>query len=521
MTTVVDALDAISSAGVKNLAPQTAVISYAKLHHGNGAEYPIGQLITEINLFEDIETLGVTGWLTMYDNVNLFQAGPIIGHELLYLKFESAGATEGGVPEFAVNYLEHPLAVFKVTEMSPATVGEGSSSTWLEYRLHFCSTEMLDNDRIRVSKTYQGTSSDIIKDIFTHDLRTKKPLEIEDTLDIHHFVSPNFHPYDVVSELTARAQAQPKESSSRRRGRKAQGAKSTLFKGRQSDFLCYETSTRSDKTGGFKLLPAIAKAEFPSLMFSLQNAQTTSGVSDSAGGISSGRSFGGGDDSGYKAVMLRSLNYVFTDLGDKYDSIRAGMWGGKHIRHNGVTKKYDTYISNYQNQLLHKRYSHMSDTPTMGTLRTISEWPEGHIRMSSASAQVDSNINRDTGRVDYPWDITPASASLIRTLQMMHLFGNHRIEMTLPGLSGLSVGELAFADLPDLGLGAGQPGLEGARQLWENRLDNVWLVTKVAHRITTGGENPSYLTKVELVNTMSSTARVLPTYDALGVVAGT
>ena len=157
----------------------------------------------------------------------------------------------------------------------------------------------------------------------------------------------------------------------------------------------------------------------------------------------------------------------------------------------------------------------------MGTLRTISEWPEGHIRMSSASAQVDSNINRDTGRVDYPWDITPASASLIRTLQMMHLFGNHRIEMTLPGLSGLSVGELAFADLPDLGLGAGQPGLEDAEQLWENRLDNVWLVTKVAHRITTGGENPSYLTKVELVNTMSSTAQVLPTYDALGATAGT
>ena len=104
---------------------------------------------------------------------------------------------------------------------------------------------------------------------------------------------------------------------------------------------------------------------------------------------------------------------------------------------------------------------------------------------------------------------------------MAHLFGNHRIEVTLPGLSGLSVGELAFADLPELGLGAGQPGLEGAEQLLENILDNVWLVTKVAHRITTGGENPSYLTKVELVNTMSSTAQVLPTYDALGATAGT
>ena len=67
MTTVVEALDAISAGDVENLAPQTGVISYAKLHHGNGAEYPIGQLISEINIFEDIETLGVTGWLTLYD----------------------------------------------------------------------------------------------------------------------------------------------------------------------------------------------------------------------------------------------------------------------------------------------------------------------------------------------------------------------------------------------------------------------------------------------------------------------
>ena len=512
MTTVVDALDAIASSDVENLGTEAGVISWATLHHGNGAEYPIGNLITEVNIFEDIETIGITGWLTMYDNVNLFQAGPIIGHELLYIKMETAGATEGGVPEFALNFLEHPLAVFKVDEMEPASVGAGETSTWLEYRLHFCSTEMLENDRMRLSKTYQGTSSDIIRDIFEKELRTKKPIEMWDTLDIHHFLSPNFRPYDVVSELTARAQAQPKESSSRKRGRGG-GAKSTLFKGRQSDFLCYETSTRTDKSGGFKLLPAIAKAEFPTLSFTLQNAQTTSGVSDGNGG--------GGADTGYKAVMLRSLNYTFTNLGDKYDSIRTGMWGGTHIRHNGVTKKYDTYISNYQKQLRHKRYSHVSDTPTLGSIKTVSEYPGANIRLSSASAQVDSNINRSTGRVDYPWDITPPSATLIRTLQMAHLFGNHRIELTLPGLSGLSVGELAFADLPELGLGAGQPGLDDAKQLWENRLDNVWLVTKVAHRLTTGGENPSYLTKVELVNTMSATAKVLPTYDALGKMGAT
>ena len=101
-------------------------------------------------------------------------------------------------------------------------------------------------------------------------------------------------------------------------------------------------------------------------------------------------------------------------------------------------------------------------------------------------------------------------------MQLNHLLGMQRIELTVPGMSGLSVGELAFADLPDIGLAAGQPGLEGAKQLWENRLDNVWLVTKVAHRLVTGGENPQYLTRIELANTMSSTGQVLPDYFQFG-----
>jgi hypothetical protein len=108
------------------------------------------------------------------------------------------------------------------------------------------------------------------------------------------------------------------------------------------------------------------------------------------------------------------------------------------------------------------------------------------------------------------------SASLNRIMQLNHLLGMQRIEITVPGMSGLSVGELAFADLPDVGLAAGQPGLEDAKQLWENRLDNVWLVTKVAHRLVTGGENPQYLTRIELANTMSSTGMVLKDYPQFG-----
>ena len=136
MTSVVEALLKIQASD-QEVTPTAFKITEATIHHGSGFEYPIGNLIYGVNFFEDIETVGVTGWLDMYDNVNLIQGGPIIGHELLYLRFETAGATEAGVPEFAVDYTKHPLMLYKIEELVAGYV-EGRNSNWLDYRLHFC-----------------------------------------------------------------------------------------------------------------------------------------------------------------------------------------------------------------------------------------------------------------------------------------------------------------------------------------------------------------------------------------------
>ena len=508
MTTVVEALTKIQKSG-EEVTPTAFNITEATIHHGSGFEYPIGNLISAVNFFEDIETVGVTGWLDMYDNVNLIQGGPIIGHELLYLRFETAGATEAGVPEFAVDYSKHPLMLYKIEELQTGAM-EGRGSNWLEYRLHFCSTEMLRNDRIRLSRTYQGIVSDIVTDVLKNHLETTKPLDIVETLDLHHFIAPNIRPYHLISDLVSKAQSMP--TRKRSKGRKGKGASSSIFKGRHSDFLFYETAIREDDSGGFKFKPALDKADFPSLMFTTGTSPTTSGI-DEGGPESGGKP---PETIGYPAQMQRALNYDFVDLGNKYDTIPSGGWAGKHIRHNAVSKSYAISESNYLKALEHQRFSYLSTTPTYNSPRTVSEWPDSHVRFTSSSSLSDSNINKTNKRADYPWLIMSPAASLNRIMQLNHLLGMQRIEITVPGMSGLSVGELAFADLPDLGLAAGQIGLEGAKQLWENRLDNVWLITKVAHRLVTGGESPQYLTRIELANTMSSTGQVLPEYLQFG-----
>ena len=136
-------------------------VTVAVLHHGKPAnEYPIGQFLQRIYIFEDIEKFGITGWLEMVDTYNLVRNGIILGQELLYLEFCTAGAELAGLEEdWKVSFTKkNPLYVHKVENLQPAKAGGGGTSqSTLKYRLHFCSPELIRNDRVRVSRTLQGT----------------------------------------------------------------------------------------------------------------------------------------------------------------------------------------------------------------------------------------------------------------------------------------------------------------------------------------------------------------------------
>ncbi len=499
---IYEALDTIGAAEIENVAPGAFKIIEATLHHGPGKEYPIGALIKEIKIFEDIERIGVTGTVDLHDNINLFQGGPMIGHELLYLRAETGGASEAGIPEFGLDFTTHPLFVYKVENMTTGNSG-GGPNAWLDYRLHFCSTEMLKNNRVRVSKAYQGTLDAIVEKVLKEELKTIKPIIKKETLDVYHEISPNIRPFDFIRNLLPKAQKIPDANFS------ARGKKTTsgIFKGRVSDFLFYETSTRMDGTGGFNFLPSQDNADFPNLTFTLTNSKNTGGVT-------------GATDTkgGYAISMLTSDSYSYKFLGDKYNTISSGLWAAKHIRHNAYKKSFSIYKSDYYKQLKHPRFSLVSETLDYQDTKMITEYPDAKIHLSSTqSSRENSNINTQTRRVDYPWTSSASPGdSLLRTMQLGHLLGSHRLEFTIPGCSRLSVGQMAFADLPEIGYAGGQKGLEGSSVVWENRLENTWVVTKVAHRFMVQGSAAGYSTKVEIANTMSATAKVLPNYGELG-----
>ena len=87
--------------------------------------------------------------------------------------------------DWAVDFTDHPLYVHKVENIKEAkTTSGGPTQSALTYRLHFCSPELLRSNRVRVSRTLQGTYSDIVKNILKNDLKTTKEFETKETEDL-------------------------------------------------------------------------------------------------------------------------------------------------------------------------------------------------------------------------------------------------------------------------------------------------------------------------------------------------
>ena len=511
MASILESLNVIGakSKGHKGIEPKGFEQS-AFIIHGNGATYPISNFISGIHLYEDISSTSISGWLDMIDSVNFMQAGPIIGEELLLLKF-ATGGLDVAPEDFAVDFTANPLHIHSVQRLNY------TPNSRLTYRLHFCSPELLRNNRVRLSRAYGGVISDIVKDVMKNVVGTDKELNIETTLANKHYVVPNIHPFDFIEDLATASEAQEKHTPTWNPGDDIITAKDLrndqVFKGTRNDFLFYEG------IDGFYFRPIATPDNEGGLAFTI-SPQTTTG-SENEGGQDAQTTTS--PETGYSALMLRTMAHSFIDIGDKLAGIKNGTWCGTHLRHNGVTKSYKVYKSDYLEALKENRYSHASKTPVYDPIKrvsakTITEWPEGHIRFSSASSMSDTIISKQTRRVAYPAKTNEPSHALDRQMQMGHLMGQ-RLQITLPGISGLRVGMGAYADLPNWGAGGGQAGLKGIKDLGENRLSNWWIITKVAHIMQSNGPDQGYICNVELMNTMAMTENPLPEYNALAAIS--
>src|SRR5210317_667256 len=173
-------------------------LEIAEISCVSGNTYDVKELVSAIDIYEDIGANAITGTITIVDTINLVYNAPFIGQERLRLKVQTPqdSPTEETIIDFSKNYLyiNQVLSVTDINDQTRSTV------------LSFTTQDVYMNNRVRVSKSYTGEPSTIIKKILRSPtlLDSKKKLFFEETADNYKFVIPNMRPFSAINMIAQR-----------------------------------------------------------------------------------------------------------------------------------------------------------------------------------------------------------------------------------------------------------------------------------------------------------------------------
>tara|TARA_R100001377_G_C3186083_1_gene108619 strand:+ start:132 stop:1580 length:1449 start_codon:yes stop_codon:yes gene_type:complete len=155
----------------------------------SGLEVDISSSIINLTLYEDTTMTSVSGEIMLQDAFALTNIGPIIGQEYLKLKIRTPSLTE---EESTIDFTENVFLINSI--QNRAAVGNNVQV----YILNFTTSELVKNQRTKISRSLRGSYSDIVKKILTEDLDCKKDIYIEPTSGNKKIVAPNMRPFDVI-----------------------------------------------------------------------------------------------------------------------------------------------------------------------------------------------------------------------------------------------------------------------------------------------------------------------------------
>ena len=167
----------------------------AEMITSSGMVIDLSASILNITIFEDTTMTAVTGDILLQDSFALTSIGPIIGQEYLKLKIQTPTLTH---EEEIIDFTEN---VFIVNSLESRVQAGNNVQVYL---LNFTSSELVSNQRTKVSRSLKGSYSDIVK-IMLNEVNCKKKVYIEPTSGSKRIVAPNVRPFDIIKMATREA----------------------------------------------------------------------------------------------------------------------------------------------------------------------------------------------------------------------------------------------------------------------------------------------------------------------------
>ena len=133
----------------------------------NAKSISIKTQVLEIDIYESLDGTGLSGSVVVADGQSVISHLPLTGYERIEFKLYTPGTSRGY--DFT-SVTGHPMFIYKISNRTPLTPRSQI------YVLHFCSRELIDNEMIRINKTYEGPVDAMVVDMMRTDLDSKKNL---------------------------------------------------------------------------------------------------------------------------------------------------------------------------------------------------------------------------------------------------------------------------------------------------------------------------------------------------------
>ena len=372
----------------------------------------------EINIFENIFLNAISASLMVVDTADLINNIGIYGQEFVELEIETPS-----LDDYAI---KQTFSVYKIGAREDANAGASI------YELSLVSPEFMLNHRRRISKSYNGNISTIVKDALTNDLyvQTEKELFIEPTKGVRNIVSPNLHPYMLIQNLALEAQSATSASP---------------------HYLFFENLR------GFWFI-------------SLQELynQDTIGVYNAtqAGELLDNKTID------IQSQLEAVINYNITGNNDTLMNIKSGMLGSTIITHDIYNKSYNKNTYGYFSDF--EKHGRIDTKPIYSNERGIGNFPDSRIFVNPTSTTTDFQDAQHYGQSS----VTSNQLSetlLHRKARFAELVGGIKVQMRVNGTTTLNAGQKIVFDKP-------------ANSEFGNRLDpdyqGEFLVTQTRHIFT-------------------------------------
>ncbi len=143
-------------------------------------------MVESFNIYESIFKTFVTGNVTLLDRIDFLSGTKITGTEPVFIKFRTLGSK---------HTIDIELMVSKVKEIEK--VNEISN----RYVLSLISPEFIKDARSKVSRSLEGSYSDMVKTLYYDYLGGSVPLWLESTTNTNRIIIPNKSPVDAINMI--------------------------------------------------------------------------------------------------------------------------------------------------------------------------------------------------------------------------------------------------------------------------------------------------------------------------------